>query len=158
MNQVIEANEINSIRISANEVAVLRKHFEDEQLKLYVTKANMTGVNAKNGWELAQAAKKVITEKITEIYRDEADKPVTACKVEHLATSAYLRLTRILSSSKVDAMARAAKHDEKLGYATVPLTINFGTLEDKNAFKDKVRDSGLTVRTAFRSCMLSKGT
>ena len=108
MDQVIEANEINSIRISANEVAMLRKHFEDEQLKLYVTKTNMTGVNAKNGWDLAQGAKKVITEKITEIYREEADKPVSACKVEDLATSAYLRLTRIMSSSKVDAMARAA--------------------------------------------------
>jgi hypothetical protein len=69
------------------------------------------------------------------------------CKVEDLATSAYLRLTRILSSSKVDAMARAAKHDEKLGYATVPLTITFGTLEDKNVFKDKARDLGLTKCT-----------
>ena len=67
MDQVIEANEINSIRISAQEVAMLRKHFEDEQLELYVTKTNMTGVNAKNGWDLAQGAKKVITEKITEI-------------------------------------------------------------------------------------------
>ena len=42
MEQVQEANEISSIRISANEVAMLRKHFEDEQLKLYVTKTNMT--------------------------------------------------------------------------------------------------------------------
>ena len=149
MDQVMEANEINSIRISANEVAMLRKHFEDEQLKLYVTKTNMTGVNAKNGWELAQGAKKVITKKITEVYREEADKPVSACKVEDLATSAYLRLTRIMSSSKVDAMARAAKHDEKLGYATVPLTINFGTLEDKNVFKDKARDLGLNSKDSF---------
>jgi hypothetical protein len=149
MNQVMEANEINSIRISANEVAMLRKHFEDEQYKLYVTKTNMTGVNAKNGWDLAQGAKKVITKKITEVYRDEADKPVSTCKVEDLATSAYLRLTRIMSSSKVDAMARAAKHDEKLGYLTVPLTINFGTLEDKNVFKEKARDLGLNSKDSF---------
>ena len=54
-----------------------------------------------------------------------------------------------MSSSKVDAMARAAKHDEKLGYATVPLTINFGTLEDKNAFKDKARDLGLNSKDSF---------
>ena len=58
MDQVMEANEINSIRISANEVAMLMKHFEDEQLKLYVTKTNMTGVNAKNGWDLAWELKK----------------------------------------------------------------------------------------------------
>ena len=91
----------------------------------------------------------MITKKITEVYREEADKPVSACKVEDLATSAYLRLTRIMSSSKVDAMARAAKHDEKLGYATVPLTINFGTLEDKNVFKDKARDLGLNSNDSF---------
>ena len=65
MDQVVEANKTNSVRISANKVAMLRKHFEDENFKLYVTKVNMTGVNAKNSWDLAQAAKKVIMNKIT---------------------------------------------------------------------------------------------
>ena len=64
-------------------------------------------------------------------------------------TSAYLRITSILNSSKVDAMARAAKVDDKLGYATVPLTITFGTLEDKNVFKDKARDLGLNSKDSF---------
>jgi hypothetical protein len=150
MDQAVEANKTNSVRISANEVANLRKHFEDEQLKLYVTKVNMTGVkNAKNRWDLAQAAKKVIMDKITEINREEADKPLSECKMEDVATSAYLRLARIMSSSKVDDMARIAKLDEKLGYNSVPLTITFGTLEDKNAFKDSARNLGLNSKDSF---------
>ena len=149
MKQVTTSNEINSVRISANEVAILRKHFEDEQLKLYVTKINMTGVNAKNGWELTQYVKQMLTKKITEVFKDEAEKPITSCKMEDLATSAYLRLTRVLSSSKVDAMARNSKHEEKLGYTTVPLTITFGTLEDKSVFKDKARDLGLNSKDSF---------
>jgi hypothetical protein len=80
--QVIEANKTNSCRISANEVAMLRKHFEDENFKLYLTKIIMTGVTAKNGWDLAQAAKKVIMNKITETNREEADKLVSECKLE----------------------------------------------------------------------------
>ena len=52
--QVIEANKSNSIRISTNEVTLLRKHFEDKIFKVYVTRTNMTGVVSKNGWELAQ--------------------------------------------------------------------------------------------------------
>jgi hypothetical protein len=45
--------------------------------------------------------------------------------MEDLATSAYLRLARIMNSSKVYAMARIAKLDEKLGYNSVPLCITF---------------------------------
>ena len=64
---------------------MLRKHFEDEQLKLYVTKTNMTGIKSKNGWELAQSAKQVIIKKINEVYKEEADKPVSELKMENLA-------------------------------------------------------------------------
>ena len=149
MEQATTANEINSNRLSAAEVAILRKHFEDEQLKLYVTKINMTGVSSKNGWELAQFAKQTLAKKITEVFKDEAEKPISSCKLENIATSAYLRLSRALSSSKVDAMARQAKHDQRLGYTTVALTITFGSLEDKNTFKDKARDLGLNSKDSF---------
>ena len=64
-DQVIEANKVNSNRISTTEITMLRKHFEDENYKLYVTKINMTGALSKNGWELAQNAKKTIMAKIT---------------------------------------------------------------------------------------------
>ena len=149
MEQATIANEINSARLSAAEVAILRKHFEDEQLKLYVTKINMTGVSSKNGWELAQFAKQTLVKKITEVFKDEAEKPISSCKMENIATSAYLKLSRALSSSKVDAMARQAKHDQRLGYTTVALTITFGSLEDKNTFKDKARDLGLNSKDSF---------
>ena len=81
----------------------------------------MNGIVAKNGWELAQAAKKAIKSKITDINREEADKMTSECKMEHIVTSAYLRLARAMDSSKVDTMGREAKHDTKLGYKTVPL-------------------------------------
>ena len=149
MEQATTANEINSNRLSAAEVAILRKHFEDEQLKLYVTKINMTGVSSKNGWELAQFAKQTLVKKITEVFKDEAEKPISSCKMENIATSAYLKLSRALSSSKVDAMARQAKHDQRLGYTTVALTITFASLEDKNTFKDKARDLGLNSKDSF---------
>ena len=54
-NPVKKANTVNS-----TESAMLRKHFKDESYKLYVTKINMEGVSARNGWELAQAVKKAI--------------------------------------------------------------------------------------------------
>ena len=73
-DQVIKANTVNSNRISTNEIAMLRKHFEDENLKLYVTKINMTGTVSKNGWELAQAAKKASITKITDTNKTEAQK------------------------------------------------------------------------------------
>ena len=145
-DQVIEANKVNSNRISTNEVAMLRKHFEDENYKLYVTKINMNGIVYKNGWELAQDTKKAIKSKITEINREEADKMASVCKIEHFATSAYLQLVRAMDSSKVDAMGRDAKHDTKLGYKTIPLCITFGTLEDKNAFKDSARSLELNCK------------
>ena len=108
MEQATIANEINSALMLAAEVAILRKHFEDEQLKLYVTKINMTGVSSKNGWELAQFAKQTHVKKITEVFKEEAEKPISSCKMENIATSAYLKLSRALSSGRVDAMARQA--------------------------------------------------
>ena len=48
-NQVIKAKSVNSIRISTSEIIMLRKNFEEESYKLYVTKINMNGVTAKNG-------------------------------------------------------------------------------------------------------------
>jgi hypothetical protein len=69
--------------------------------------------------------------------------------MEHYATSAYLRLVRAMDSSKVDAMGREAKHDTKLGYKTIPLWITFGTLEDKNAFKDAARSLELNCKDSF---------
>ena len=54
-----------------------------------------------------------------------------------------------MDSSKVDAMAREAKHDAKLGYKTVALCITFGTLEDKNAFKDAARSLELNCKDSF---------
>ena len=149
MEQATTANEINSNRLSAAEVAILRKHFEDEQLKLYVTKINVTGVSSKNGWELAQFAKQTLVKKITEVFKDEAEKPISNCKMESIATSSYLKLSRALSSAKVDAMAKQAKHDQRLGYTTVALTITFASLEDKNTFKDKARDLGLNSKDSF---------
>ena len=109
----------------------------------------MTGIVSKNGWELAQAAKKAIKSKITEINREEADKLASVCNMEHIATSAYLRLVRAMDSSKVDAMGREAKQDTKLGYKTIPLCITFGTLEDKNAFKDAARSLELNCKDSF---------
>ena len=50
---------------TTTEITMLRKHFEDENYKLYVTKINMTGALSKNGWELTQNAKKTIMAKIT---------------------------------------------------------------------------------------------
>ena len=58
--KVTEANITNSKRVSVNEVAILRKHFEDEQLRLYVSKVSLNNVNAKNPYELAQGAKQAI--------------------------------------------------------------------------------------------------
>jgi hypothetical protein len=51
-DQVIKANTVNSNRISTNEVAMLRKHFEDENFKLYVTKINMNGIVSKSAGSL----------------------------------------------------------------------------------------------------------
>ena len=128
---------------------MLRKHFEDESYKLYVTKINIDGVSVRNGWELAQAAKKAIINKITERNRTEADKLTSECKMKNLATSAYLRLARVMDSSKVDAMGREAKQDAKLGYKTIPLCITFATLEDKNALKVSARSLDLNCKDSF---------
>ena len=54
--------------------------------------------------------------------------------MENLATSAYLRLARVMDSSKVDAMGREANQDTKLVYKTIPLCITFATLEKKSIF------------------------
>ena len=62
-NEIKAANEANSRRISTNEAAILRKHFEDENLRLYVTKVNLDTVSAKNPYELAQGAKQAILKK-----------------------------------------------------------------------------------------------
>ena len=88
----------------------------------------MTGIIAKNGWELSQAAKKAIILKITDINRAEADTLTSLLKMENIATSAYLRLARTMDSIKVDAMGREAKQDTKLGYKTIPLCITFASL------------------------------
>ena len=54
--------------------------------------------------------------------------------MENLANSAYLRLARVMDSSKVDAMGREANQDTKLVYKTIPLCITFATLEKKSIF------------------------
>ena len=41
---------------------------------------------------------------ITDTNRTEADKLTSECKLENQATSAYLRLARVMDSSKVDTM------------------------------------------------------
>ena len=38
--------------------------------------------------------------------REEADKLTSECKMEHIATSAYLMLARAMDSSKVDTIGR----------------------------------------------------
>ena len=86
-NQVKKVNTVNSIRISITKSAMLWKYLEDKSYKLYVTKINMEGVSAINGWELAQAAKKAIIKKITDTNRTEADNQTFECKLENLATS-----------------------------------------------------------------------
>ena len=100
--QVTEANIKNSKRISANEVAIQRKHFEDEQLRLYVSKVNLNNVSAKNPYELAQGAKQAIKAKIDEIYQAEADKKVTNCSLRELTDAKYLTICSILDSKKLD--------------------------------------------------------
>ena len=80
----------------------------------------MDRVKVKNGWDLAQAAKKAIITKITKTNKTEAAKLTSECKMENLATSAYLRLARTMDSSKVDAMGREAKQDANFGYKTIP--------------------------------------
>ena len=127
----------------------LRKHFEDEIFKAYVTRTNMTGVTSKNGWDLAQNAKTVIKAKLTEVNKADADKKVSDCTLEDLAASHFLRMARILDSCKVDAMAREAKMDTVVGYKTVSLCITFGTVEDKNAFKDAARSLELNAKDSF---------
>ena len=42
--QVVKANKVNSSRISTNEAAMLRKHVNDENYRLYVTKINVNGI------------------------------------------------------------------------------------------------------------------
>ena len=75
--------------------------------------------------------------------------------MEHIATSAYLRLARAMDSGKVDAMDREAKQDNKLGYKTIPLCITFGTLEDTNTFKDSARSLDFNCRTRSPNSILS---
>jgi len=147
--EVIDANKSNATRISINEVSLMRKQFEDELFKAYVTKTNMTGVNSKNGWDLAQNAKNVIKKKLTEIHKAEASKKLSDCTMEDLAASQFLRMARILDSCKVDAMAREAKMDTLVGYKTVSLCLTFGTIEDKNAFKDTARTLELNAKDSF---------
>ena len=71
------------------------------------------------------------------------------CTLEDLAASPYLRMARILDSCKVDAMAREAKMDTIVGHKTVALCITFGTIEDKNAFKDVARSLELNAKDSF---------
>ena len=51
--------------------------------------------------------------------------------MEYIATSSYLRIARVIDSSKVDAMGREAKGGTNLGYKTIPLCITFATMVDK---------------------------
>ena len=53
------------------------------------------------------------------------------------------------TTTNPDVITCKVKHDAKLGYKTVPLCITFGTLEDKNAFKDAARSLELNCKDSF---------
>jgi hypothetical protein len=147
--QVRTANLQNSARISTTECNIVRKHFEDEQLKLYVTKLDLSTSTAKNGWELAQTAKQKTLDKITEVNRAEADKSLATSTLETVAKSKYLKLVRAVDSSKFEAMGKEAKLDAILGYKTIPLCITFASVEDKNTFKDSAKGLAVACKDSF---------
>ena len=148
-SQVMEANITNSRRISSNEVAILRKHFEDEQLRLYVSKVNMNNVTAKNPYELAQGAKQALKAKVDEIYKAEADMKVTNCSIKELAESKYLNICTILESTKVDVLGKEPKVDSHLGYKTIPICLTFPSVEAKNKLKDISKSLNLNSKDSF---------
>ena len=66
-----------------------------------------------------------------------------------MAKNKYLRLMRIASSAKVDTLGREARMDQKLGYKTIPINLSFGTLEDKNYFREETKALGMTSKDSF---------
>ena len=147
--QVASANIANSKRISANEVAILRKNFEDEQLKLYMSKVNMNGINAKNPYELAQGAKRALKNKVEELYRHEADSRVTNCSLKEIAESKYLNISSILESTKVDVLGKEPKMDASLGYKTIPICLTFPSTEAKNQLKEISKSLAVNSKDSF---------
>ena len=104
---------------------MLRKHFEDENLRLYVSKVNLNAVSAKNPYELAQGAKQAILKKVEEIFKIDSEKKAADLTVKDLGNNKFLKLSKMIDSVKIDVLGKDPKHDSNLGFKTIPLCLNF---------------------------------
>ena len=114
-----------------------------------MSKVNLDTVSAKNPYELAQGAKQAILKKVEEIFKIDSEKKAADLTVKDLANNKFLKPSKMIDSVKIDVLGKDPKHDSDLGFKTIPLCLNFATLEDKSKFKDEAKSLGINCKDSF---------